>query len=277
MRTRSWLLLSFLSLPAQAGEPAPPANGAATTSAAPVELFLPGKAGKLQAWLWRPSGPGPFPVVVYNHGSERDPIAGTRAAIGPFFVQHGFAVLFPTRRGAGKSAGTFWQDAVDKLPKDEKERETIAQLLLGNDDVVSAIEWTRAQPWAQRDQINVAGCSFGGIETLFTAERAIPGLHAAVDFAGASMAWASSPTLRERLVKAAESAKVPVFFAQAENDFNTAPSTILSDAMRSKKMFYGVHIYPPFGTTPMQGHAGFCLRGTDVWGADVLQFLRDRH
>ena len=148
---------------------------------------------------------------------------------------------------------------------------------LSNDDIVSAIEWTRAQPWAQRDQINVAGCSFGGIETLITAERAIPGLRAAVDFAGASMAWSGNPDLRARLVKSAESAKVPVFFLQAENDFNTAPSTTLSEAMRAKKLPTRARIFPPFGTTPMQGHAGFCMFGTRVWGDDVLSFLRDRH
>jgi hypothetical protein len=42
-------------------------------------------------------------------------------------------------------------------------------------------------------------------------------LKAAVDFAGASMAWSRSPLLRQRLQTAAEAARVPVFFLQAEN------------------------------------------------------------
>ena len=259
-----------MSLAASATEPAKDA------APAPVELFLPGKAGKLQAWLWRPSGPGPFPVIVYNHGSEQDPVVGTRDTLGPFFVSHGYAILFPYRRGAGKSEGTYWKDVVDKKPDGEQASATIDELVLENDDIVSAIAWTRAQPWAQRDQINVAGCSFGGIETLFTAERPIAGLRAAVDFAGASMSWAKSPQLQSRLLRSVESAKVPVFFVQAQNDFNTAPSSTLSAAMRAKKLPNRVHIFPPFGTTPMQGHAMFCMKGMSVWGDEVLQFLHDR-
>jgi carboxymethylenebutenolidase len=265
-------LLSLASLSSVAGATEP----TATSAPAPVELSLHGKAGKLQAWLWRPSGPGPFPVIVYNHGSERDPVAGTLPTLGPFFVSHGYAVVFPYRRGAGKSEGTFWQDVADKQPESEQLTATIKQLVLSNDDIVTAIEWTRTQPWAQRDRINVAGCSFGGIETLLTAERAIPGLRAAVDFAGASMSWADNPRLQERLLHSVEAAKVPVFFVQAQNDFNTAPSTILSEAMRAKKLPYRVHIFPPFGTTPQQGHGMFCMRGMGVWGDEVLQFLRDR-
>lgn len=141
---------------------------------------------------------------------------------------------------------------------------------------MSAIEWLRAQPWAARDEINVAGCSFGGIHTLLTAERSVPGLRAAVDFAGASSSWNENFRLRERLLCAVESARIPIFFVQAENDFNTAPSTILSEAMRAKGLPHRMRIYPPFGSTPMEGHRRFCLRGADVWGDDVLDFLHNR-
>jgi len=243
----------------------------------PTEVWLRGKAGKLQAWLWRPEGKGPFPAVVYNHGSEQDPIVGTESQIGTFFVSHGYAVLFPYRRGAGKSEGRYWQDEVAGIPEEENEPAVIALLEKENDDVVTGIEWLRAQPWIARDDLTVAGCSFGGIETLLTAERPVPGLRAALDFAGASMSWDTSPLLRERLLHAVERARVPVFFLQAENDFNTAPSKILAAAMRAKKLPARVRIFGNFGDgTPRAGHAGFCLWGWDVWGADVLDFLRHR-
>lgn len=242
-----------------------------------TEVWLRGKAGKLQSWLWRPAGAGPFPAVVYNHGSEKDPIVGTDSAIGSFFVAHGYAVLFPYRRGAGKSAGRYWNDGIDALPEAQQEKVTIDRLVQENDDVVTAIEWLRGQPWIARDDITVGGCSFGGIETLLTAERSVPGLRAALDFAGASMAWDDSPLLRERLLGAVEHARVPVFFLQAENDFNTAPSQILSAAMRAKKLPVRMRIFGSAGDTPMAGHAGFCLQRWDMWGDDVLDFLRQRH
>ena len=243
----------------------------------PSEVWLRGKAGKLQAWLWRPAGAGPFPAVVYNHGSEKDPIVGTDSEIGSFFVAHGYAVLFPYRRGAGKSAGRYWNDGIDALPDDQQEKVMIDRLVQENDDVVTGIEWLRGQPWIARDDITVGGCSFGGIETLLTAERHVPGLRAALDFAGASMAWDDSPFLRERLLRAVESARVPIFFLQAENDFNTAPSKILSAAMRAKKLPVRMRIFDHVGDTPMAGHAGFCLHRWDMWGDDVLDFLRKRH
>jgi carboxymethylenebutenolidase len=239
----------------------------------PSEVWLHGKAGKLQAWLWRPSGAGPFPAVVYNHGSEQQPMAGTDSAVGPFFVAHGYAVLFPYRRGSGKSEGRHWSEGTAVLPPDRGEQITIDHLVQENDDVVTALDWLRAQPWVAHDNLAVAGCSFGGIETLLTAERPVTGLRAALDFAGASMSWDDSPRLRERLLAAVEHARVPIFFLQAENDFNTAPSKILSAAMRAKKLPYRMRIFDSAGETPMAGHAGFCMQRWDLWGDAVLDFL----
>ncbi|HEY2742970.1 MAG TPA: CocE/NonD family hydrolase [Polyangia bacterium] len=201
-----------------------------------TEVWLRGKAGKLQSWLWRPAGAGPFPAVVYNHGSEKDPIVGTDSAIGSFFVAHGYAVLFPYRRGAGKSAGRYWNDGIDALPEAQQEKVTIDRLVQENDDVVTAIEWLRGQPWIARDDITVGGCSFGGIETLLTAERSVPGLRAALDFAGASMAWDDSPLLRERLLGAVEHARVPVCAPRSCRSacaFSAAPATRRWPAMRA--------------------------------------------
>src|SRR5260370_40480552 len=104
---------AFAAPPASVTAPATSATAPANNAASPTEVSIRGKKGRLQAWLWRPAGPGPFPVVVYNHGSEPDPIAGTHGTVGPFFSQHGYAVLFPYRRGTGKSEGRYWGDEVD--------------------------------------------------------------------------------------------------------------------------------------------------------------------
>jgi carboxymethylenebutenolidase len=239
----------------------------------PSEIFFAGKKGKLEAFLYRPAGPGPFPALVYNHGSEKEPFAA-HGEMGPYLSQRGYVVLFPMRRGAGKSEGTWWRDSVQSHLLG-REQATIDALRDENDDVVSAIDWLRAQPWVKRDEISVAGCSFGGIQTLLTAEKGLA-LWAAVDFAGGAMSWADNPKLRERLIQAAENAKTPIFFVQAENDFNTAPSKILSEAMRKKGLPFRMRIFPPHGTTQRDGHAGFCYRGSAEWGPDLLDFLKRR-
>ena len=241
----------------------------AHADASPSEVFVAGKQGKLQAYLWRPAGPGPFPALIYNHGSEKEPIAGTENEMGPYLVKQGYVVLFPYRRGAGKSQGMWWRERVDALPEAQQAQGTIGALIEDNEDVVAAVAWLRTQPFVDGKNVSVAGCSFGGIEALLTAEKPL-GLNAVIDFAGASMSWADSPLLRERLLQAVEHARSPVFFVQAENDFNTTPSKVLAEAMRQKKLPYRLRIFPPHGTTPMAGHAHFCNHGSAEWGPDVL-------
>lgn len=249
----------------------PGASAGAAPRAKPEEVVIEGKAGKLQAYLWRPAGQGPFPVLVYNHGSEREPVVGTKGAIGPYFVAHGYAALFPYRRGSGASAGIHWRAVAEK--GGDVHRGAIPALEAENEDVVTAIAWARAQPWAKKDEVTVGGCSFGGIHTLLIAEKGVPGVRAALDFAGGAMSWDGNPLLRARMLEAVGKAKVPVFFLQAENDFNTAPTAALSEAMDKAKLPNRKKIYPPFGTTNRSGHGGFCMYATDVWGKDVLHFV----
>jgi len=140
------------------------------------------------------------------------------------------------------------------------------------DDVMSAVEYVRSLPYVDRTRVAVAGCSFGGIVSLFAAERGT-GVQAVVDFAGGAMSWASAPELQERMKQAARAARVPVFFVQAENDFNTAPSLVLSEEMRRAGKPVRVHVFPANGVTHEEGH-GFCAGGENpAWGDEVLEFL----
>lgn len=139
----------------------------------------------------------------------------------------------------------------------------------------AVVEWLRAQPFVDAAHVSVAGCSFGGIHTLLAAEKPL-GLHAAVDFAGAAMSWSSwsGHSLQDRLTRAVDGAKTPIFFAQAQNDFDTTPSRVLSAEMDRIGKPNRMKIFPPHGQTHMDGHAGFCLHGMTEWGPDVIEFLR---
>jgi dienelactone hydrolase len=255
---------------------ASPAQSAAAAAvlADPVEITFPSEGRTLHGTLYLPAVPGRAPVVVYNHGSERDPGPRWLGRIGKFFQKNGFVAFMPYRRGAGGSEGPYWKDAVDALPAAARDAATVAQLDAESADVVEAVHWIRGQPFADPAAISVAGCSFGGIHTLVAAAKPL-GLRAAVDFAGASMTWATNTALRGRLTRAAEGALTPVFFLQAENDFDTTPSRVLSAAMLAAGKPARVKIYPPQGSSPMEGHAGFCTRGQGAWGDDVLAFLRN--
>jgi hypothetical protein len=64
----------------------------------------------LETTMYRPSGPGPFPLVTINHGKPRpdgtDPSAmrPSFGAAAHWFVDRGFAVAVPMRRGYGLSS-----------------------------------------------------------------------------------------------------------------------------------------------------------------------------
>jgi carboxymethylenebutenolidase len=239
---------------------------------APQEVTYAVSPGPLRGFLYRPEGKGPFPAVIFNHGSERDPADMLDEA--QFYVPHGFVLFAPHRRGQGlsASAGEYINEAWvrARLAPDALVELLDAQV----DDVAAAVAYVRALPDVDPDRVALVGCSFGGIETLLAAERSL-GLRAAIDFAGAAMTWAKAPPLQERMKRAARGATVPVFFLQAENDFDTTPSRVLSGEMRSAGRPMRVHIFPPSGATAMDGHT-FCNGRRDPpWGPEVLDFLRE--
>ena len=58
----------------------------------------------LRGLLWSPAGRGPFPAVLFNHGSGSPDPTKEPAVLGPVFARHGYAFLYLFRRGAGLSA-----------------------------------------------------------------------------------------------------------------------------------------------------------------------------
>jgi hypothetical protein len=67
-----------------------------------------------------------------------------------------------------------------------------------------------------------------------------------------------------------------LFLIQAKNDYSIGPSEVLGPIVKEKGGLNRAKLYPAFGTTPQEGHAGFACweEGIAIWGADVLEFLR---
>src|ERR1700730_9440502 len=80
---------------------------------------------------------------------------------------------------------------------------------VANQDVVAAMAWLRMQKEVDVNRIVVSGCSFGGIQTLLSAEKGLAA-RAFVAFAPGAKSW-SNGALQERLEKAVRNAKAPVF------------------------------------------------------------------
>lgn len=141
------------------------------------------------------------------------------------------------------------------------------------DDHLAALDWLREQPFVDPNRIATGGNSFGGIVTVLGAER-VP-YCAAVDAAGGAESWRMASGLRDRMKRAVLHSQSPVFFFQAANDYDLAPSRSLAEAMSSAGLPHQIKIYPPFGSSAAAGHS-FAWRGSAIWADDVFSFLEAR-
>lgn len=256
-----------------------PASGVGNGSPEPVLVHYQIDGRAYGGELFKPPGNGPFPAVLYNHGSAPGMLNSQASkAIGPRFASHGFVFFMPYRRGQGLSAaaGPYIGDEISRAiahgGKAEGER-TMTRLLSEEhlQDQLGALQWLKSQPYVLAGQVAVAGNSFGGIESVLGA--ATGSYCAAVDASGGAETWAQSPSLRALMIRSVRASKTPIFFFQAENDFDTSPTTELSAAMRAVGKKAQVKIYPPYGHSAREGHS-FAYAGSDIWFPDVLAFLK---
>lgn len=111
---------------------------------------------KLAGTLLLPEGPGPFPAVVWTHGSgsvTRD----NPVYRGPAFwlAENGIASLIYDKRGAGKSTGSHARDPYDDLA----------------DDAIEGVRVLAKRKEIDPKRIGVGGISQGGWLTPYAASR----------------------------------------------------------------------------------------------------------
>ena len=246
------------------------APGISVAQTKPEEVVFSSGGRELHGFLWKPEGAGPFPAIVWNHGSEKLP--GSQPTLGKFYTEHSYVFFVPHRRGQGRSQGEYIQDLVAQAPPSERARRMVELQQAEVDDVIAALNYLKSQPSVDPGRIVISGCSYGGIQTLLTGERDL-GVKALVPFAPGAMSWEQNVPLQDRLVRAVDLAKAPILLIQAENDYSLAPSRVLSKEANKKKKDFQSKIYPAFGNTHQDGHWGFCSSATEVWGNDVLAFL----
>ncbi len=240
----------------------------------------------LRAMLWRPSGSGPFPAILMNHGSGRTreylerlgPYERNAEILGPVFARHGYVFLYLFRHGVGLSADQG-ANAIDLMDKEsaahgQEARNALQLQLLENremDDALSGLKFLWALPYVDAHSVGVVGHSFGGSLTVLLAERE-PNLRAVVIFSGAGYSFDRSPELRARLLAAVDQIAAPIFFIHAENDYTLSSGKVLDARRGQTGKPHRLKIYPPIGHTPDDGH-DFLHLGVNIWEPDVFAFL----
>ncbi len=159
---------------------------------APTPFVESGQAVTLEVVIFRPPGPGPFPTVVFNHGSTGngdDPsqfrLTYTSEAVAKFFADRGWLVAFPQRRGRGASDGLYDEG----FTPDRSRYSCLATPALAGFerallDVDAAADFLARRPEVDATRMLSAGTSRGGILAIVHAALRPDLFDGAVNFVG---------------------------------------------------------------------------------------------
>ena len=183
-------LLAMLAAPAFALQP--PLNQALNEEIATIPYE---GAVTLETTIFKPDGPGPFPLVVINHGKDPgNPALQARArhfAASREFVRRGYAVVLPMRAGFSKSGGSFVDTGCDIAEN--------GRIQAGY--VRAAIDHMKSRPYVDARRIVVVGQSHGGLTTMALGTVPVAGVLGLVNFAG-GLKVGSCPDWPARLTRA---------------------------------------------------------------------------
>ena len=233
----------------------------------------------LVGFLDKPEGAGPWPALLWNHGSEKNPAAGPQfSTVASYFVPDGYVVFAPQRRGHGESQGTHIIGDVKftaRLQGRDAANRQLVRLLQSEQlrDQLAGLAFVQQLPYVDPERIVVAGCSFGGIEALLGAESRA-GYKAAVSISPGSLSFEKNEILKARLVQAVGRIDIPVLLIQPARDASLAPSRILgAEAARLGKPLT-TRVYPATGPKKEQKHCFGGASGMRVWAEDAKAFFR---
>jgi dienelactone hydrolase len=224
----------------------------------------------LETTVYKPDGPGPFPMIVFNHGKmPGDPRMQARSDPLPFareFVRRGYVVVAPNRQGFGQSGGTYEQDGCDV------EHNGLGQA----GDVAATVEFMSKQSYVDAQHIVVAGTSHGGLATIAYGVEAAPGVRALINFSGglrqdACADWQGN--LTHAFGAYGEKTSVPSLWLYGDND-SIWPAPLVA-SMYAAYSEHGANAkMVDFGTYKNDAHRLVGDRdGVRVWWPAVEAFL----
>jgi dienelactone hydrolase len=225
---------------------------------------------QLETRLYAPTGTGPFPLVVINHGKELgDPhfqLASQYYGQALEFVRRGYAVVVPMREGFAGSGGFY--------PRGTCNIESNG--LTQADDVLAAIDWAKTLPYVDGSRIVVIGQSHGGLVTIALGSLNPPGVLGLVNFAG-GLHFDNCPGAQRNLVTAfgsyGHTTHVPSLWMYGDND-SLFPPPLVQQMLGAYNEAGGHAKLIDFGTFGTDAHTMFgSYTGTRVWLPAVQQFF----
>jgi dienelactone hydrolase len=260
-----------------------------------VSIAVPGAGSfgseiAMRTEVYKPSGDGPFPVLIFSHGRAADRIERAqlehpilKGHVG-YWLHKGFAVVAPIRVGYGPTGGPDREYSGGKFdsfgtcttkPDFRAVADAAAQATL------AALDWVRAQPWADKNRMVLEGQSAGGFATVATVARQPQGVIAYINFAGGSGGLperapghsCDPEQMRDVMAELGKTTTIPGIWLYARNDLYWGPDVPRQwfDAFVSG----GDHAeFVDAGELP--GHDGHKLLtyGRKMWSVPVDRFLK---
>jgi dienelactone hydrolase len=234
--------------------------------------------------VFRPSGSGPFPLVVMNHGTTQNPVQRQYFPLLEFqaaalwFVHQGFVVAAPQRPGHGETGGVYLEDVDDC-----SSASFLAAGRAGAGNISKTIDYMTTQSFVRPDRVVVVGQSAGGWDTLAFVSENPSNVRAAINFDGGRGGHfhgrPDNNCRPDQLVDATRvlgsTARTPTLWIYTENDSYFGPQL-------SKQMFAAweagggkadYHLLPAFKE---EGHLLVDYpQAVAVWAPIVQRFLAE--
>ena len=158
----------------------------------PTPFIQDGKLMALEMVVFKPEGNGPFPTLMFNHGSTGNgdnpalfTNTYTSAALARFFTDRGWLVAFPQRRGRGKSDGLYDEGFEADRSRYSCEPElTLPGLERALADMDAAYAYLAVRPDVDPRRMLIGGVSRGGIAASVYAGTRPPRFVGALNFVG---------------------------------------------------------------------------------------------
>jgi dipeptidyl aminopeptidase/acylaminoacyl peptidase len=243
-----------------------------------------GKRREIPAWIFKPSGEGPHPVVISIHGgpeSQARPVFSSSLQM--WVNKLGVAVIRPNVRGSRGYGKTYVS-----LDNGFKREDSVK-------DIGALLEWIETQPDLDASRVAVSGGSYGGYMVLACAVHYSDKLKAVVDIVGisnfvsflentqdyrrdlrrAEYGDERDPEMRAHLEKISpvnnvEKIKVPMFIVQGENDprVPVTEATQMVEALRAE----GQTVW--YMNALNEGHGYRKRDNRDIYQQATMMFLR---
>jgi dienelactone hydrolase len=224
----------------------------------------------METTVFQPNGPGPFPLLIINHG--KDPGAPSQQPRDRFyhmahaFVERGYAVMVPMRQGFANSTGRYSDHGCDMTANGYGQA----------NDILDALNYAREQPWVDPQHIVIAGQSYGGLATIALGTQALPGVRGLLNFAGglrdAGCDWQGE--LLTAYASYGANAKIPSLWMYGANDSLFGPE-LASRMHDAYALAGGQGKLVEYSSFKHDAHGMLASRdGQKIWLSETEQFLQ---